>query len=412
MEKIRKFQESVEPVITAALREAILAQSDTPLALVHAHIGRVLDGSTSTTTSDDAAAAFTSSAWTACEHANSKLMAPPRPTAAELAAGATATGAVLALRAGLSVQRGPFKSCWVRVSGSVPAAALRAVVARALELQRDVGKGKGGTPTGKAAVFVAISVSCLQRGAAVDVEWLAAQGFAFHHAVPDNTELVYVCDQAGMTPAYATSIEGATGVVFSPDEEKILSVWERGGWNTPGGAVDPGEMKIEALAREIREEVGRPAAAAAPPAARAAPRPSAHLPPAPPLRTGRHHEPRPRVRARVPRRLAEGQSARRLRQRQLQRVRRARDHRGLRHRPQGDRGGDVAAVARALAAWRDAGRPADGKITPLEGCKGLPDGKPGVSVFMLQLLDNYEAGRGMGCTVKEAKGEVRIGLPK
>ena len=40
MEKIRKFQESVEPVITAALREAILAQSDTPLALVHAHIGR------------------------------------------------------------------------------------------------------------------------------------------------------------------------------------------------------------------------------------------------------------------------------------------------------------------------------------------------------------------------------------
>ena len=31
MEKIRKFQESVEPVITAALREAILAQSDTPL---------------------------------------------------------------------------------------------------------------------------------------------------------------------------------------------------------------------------------------------------------------------------------------------------------------------------------------------------------------------------------------------
>ena len=29
-----------------------------------------------------------------------------------------------------------------------------------------------------------------------------------------------------------------------------------------------------------------------------------------------------------------------------------------------------------LAAWRDAGRPADGKITPLDGCKGLPDGKP------------------------------------
>ena len=73
----------------------------------------------------------------------------------------------------------------------------------------------------------------------------------------------------------------------------------------------------------------------------------------------------------------------------------------------------IAAAVAALAVGASvAGRPADGKITPLEGCKGLPDGKPGVSVFMLQLLDNYEAGRGMGCTVKEAKGEVRIGLPK
>lgn len=411
MEKIRKFQESVEPVITAALREAILAQSDTPLALVHAHLGRVLDGSASSTTSDDAAAAFTSSAWTACEHANSKLMAPPRPTAAELAAGATATGAVLALRAGLSVQRGPFKSCWVRVSGSVPAAALRAVVSRALELQRDVGKGKGGTPTGKAAVFVAIAVSCLQRGAAVDVEWLAAQGFAFHHAVPDNTELVYVCDQAGMTPAYATSIEGATGVVFSPDEEKILSVWERGGWNTPGGAVDPGEMKIEALAREIREEVRRPAAAArtrrarrsqtlrSPPAPAATPQVGiTNLDPAfAPVYLGGWQKGKARDDS-----VNDNFSA--------FAVRAITEDFAIDHKEIG-----VAMWLpwrELLAAWRDAGRPADGKITPLDGCKGLPDGKPGVSVFMLQLLDNYEAGRGMGCTVKEAKGEVRIGLPK
>ena len=141
----------------------------------------------------------------------------------------------------------------------------------------------------------------------------------------------------------------------------------------------PREMKIEALAREI----ARRCAVRLPRRPPRAPLPTLRSPPArAAARTGRHHEPRPRVCARVPRRLAEGQGARRLRN-DNQRVRRARvtedfiDHKEI----------GVAMWLpwrELLAAWRDAGRPADGKITPLEGCKGLPDGKPGVSVFMLQ----------------------------
>ena len=45
----------------------------------------------------------------------------------------------------------------------------------------------------------------------------------------------------------------------------MLAVWERGGWSTPGGAVNQGEMEIDALHREIREEVGVKLNAAVPP---------------------------------------------------------------------------------------------------------------------------------------------------
>jgi 8-oxo-dGTP pyrophosphatase MutT (NUDIX family) len=55
---------------------------------------------------------------------------------------------------------------------------------------------------------------------------------------------------------YATSIEGATGLALSRDETKVLLVWERGSWSTPGGAIEPGENKLDGLARELQEEVG------------------------------------------------------------------------------------------------------------------------------------------------------------
>ena len=59
-----------------------------------------------------------------------------------------------------------------------------------------------------------------------------------------------------MVPNYSTCIEGATSICFSPDGTQVLLVWERGGWTTPGGAVNAGESKLEALVRELGEEVG------------------------------------------------------------------------------------------------------------------------------------------------------------
>ena len=56
-------------------------------------------------------------------------------------------------------------------------------------------------------------------------------------------------------PSYATAVEGATAVVLSADGERLLLVWERGAWSTPGGAVNAGESKLEALEREVYEEL-------------------------------------------------------------------------------------------------------------------------------------------------------------
>ena len=114
----------------------------------------------------------------------------------------------------------------------------------------------------KAAVYIGMHESCLS-GAAIDFDFLHKEGFFFHHYRPSPDpaaeplgELVYVADLDDVVPVYATSIEGATGIILSPDADKVLAVWERGGWSTPGGAVNQGEMKIDALHREIREEVG------------------------------------------------------------------------------------------------------------------------------------------------------------
>ena len=59
-----------------------------------------------------------------------------------------------------------------------------------------------------------------------------------------------------MVPGYATSIEGVGALVLSPDETKVLLVWEYGSWKHVGGAIDEGESVLTTLARECREEVG------------------------------------------------------------------------------------------------------------------------------------------------------------
>jgi len=182
--------------------------------------------------------------------------APPTPTAAQLIAGETDAGGILRVGS-LVLQRAQFKALWIRIGCQQmrsPAPALLAgVVQSAIQVQSKV------KPV-KAAVYVGISEGCLAAGDAVDLDILYSAGFVFHHYRPGEAavagEYVYVADLAKMVPCYATSIEGATGVVLSPDERNVLVVWERGGWNTPGGAIDQGEMKVDGLKREIREEVG------------------------------------------------------------------------------------------------------------------------------------------------------------
>lgn len=54
----------------------------------------------------------------------------------------------------------------------------------------------------------------------------------------------------------------ARAILIGPDDRVLLfqhhhpEPWEREGWLTPGGAIDPGESPAEAVVRELREETG------------------------------------------------------------------------------------------------------------------------------------------------------------
>lgn len=53
--------------------------------------------------------------------------------------------------------------------------------------------------------------------------------------------------------------QAVRAVILDPDERVFLvqfGLTERGMWATPGGGIEPGETKREALARELAEEVG------------------------------------------------------------------------------------------------------------------------------------------------------------
>jgi len=117
---------------------------------------------------------------------------------------------------------------------------------------------------------------------AIDHKWLAEKGFVFHHhraaghgeeisdgeqmtdgvAHPERNraELVYYLwpseTEEDVVPPYCSSIEGVTGLCLSPDETEVLVFWEkhRGVWGGPGGTVNAGEMKYDALMRECFEE--------------------------------------------------------------------------------------------------------------------------------------------------------------
>ena len=227
-------------------------------------------------------------------------LVPPRPNAFELRSLQTPLGAFL-LHDGVVLQKGPFGSKWLR-AGCVPHGVSWSTMWSALKryveaLLADADSKRQGS---RGAIYVAVSMISMQS---VDFEWLDKHGFRFHHhrapghgATPipmrahspsalaemgahgsdgnglvvggggsnrhahgGAPEIVYyrwpeACGH-DMVPEYATSIEGVTAVMLSPDMTKVLLVWERGSWATAGGAVNPGECKMAALAREIREEV-------------------------------------------------------------------------------------------------------------------------------------------------------------
>ncbi len=247
--------------LTASDKERRVVAADTPMAQLRERIATV---------------DLKSLAWIREQMFDGQIV-PPRPNEDEIHQRRTPLGPLI-LEHGVVVQHGPFNSVWLRVGcvrrvhWNVLWNYLKLYVTVALEEERK--KKRSG------AVYCAISVRSMQ---AVDFAWLADQGFRFHHYRPPGhgmtplaedadgagaaavseadlmtAELVYYCWPAStpdMVPTYATSIEGVSGLVFSLDETKLLMVWERGAWNTPGGAVNAGESKIDALERELYEEV-------------------------------------------------------------------------------------------------------------------------------------------------------------
>jgi len=83
----------------------------------------------------------------------------------------------------------------------------------------------------------------------------------FHH-YQNNIYTYYIWNVEGPSgpiedkvPAYCSSIEGVGAIILSPDEKKILLVWEYGKWKIVTGSLKPGESLIETVFREVSEEV-------------------------------------------------------------------------------------------------------------------------------------------------------------
>lgn len=188
-------------------------------------------------------------------------LAPPMP---EPGASETICGAVF-FDQGIGYQGGAYGSLWLRLGvgdcTTPTAGTLSAAVDMALE-----------HTAGRAAVYVGIQELSLDPGTS---GLLRQRGFKYHHfrqAPPDGQlfgaggggwrtgEHVYYRwngDAAhDMVPAYSTSIEGVGGLVLSPDESKVLLIWEYGNWKPITGAVDEGESSLIACEREMLEEVG------------------------------------------------------------------------------------------------------------------------------------------------------------
>ena len=204
-------------------------------------------------------------------------IAPQIPTAKQIKAGSTSTGALIVTE-GVIVQRGPFGSFWIRQLENAPVAMLLST-AQSIEAALLAAQ-----PSFCGGIYVCLRESCCSGLLAVKAA--GYEYFTFRDetkqvlpakvqtiekksggAPCSEAEFVYMrwLGAKGGVPAWATSIEGASALIFSPAEgtsdpdvpgDEILLVWEHGVWKAVSGAVDPGELMIDTIRREIREEVG------------------------------------------------------------------------------------------------------------------------------------------------------------
>ena len=144
----------------------------------------------------------------------------------------------------LLVQNGPYASIWIRVNGDRATSEFESRLSRALETDR--------------TIYVAIKQSALPEVSKTILKTLLAKKFKFHHYHDETDELIWYLwqrkDHADLVPRYATSIEGGGVMVLSPDEKKVMLVFEYGRYGRCGGAVDAGESCLEAALRETTEE--------------------------------------------------------------------------------------------------------------------------------------------------------------
>ena len=174
----------------------------------------------------------------------------------------TANGGVVLDAAGICWQRGPYGSWWMRLGAAGSGMPTLSELRRALDV---------GVARAKGALFVGVQE--LKAEPRV-IALLRARGFGYQHFSPNEPpkptkaggsaqppgEHVYYKwlgdPNHDMVPCYATSIEGVGALVLSPDEKKVLLVWEYGNWKPLSGAVDQGESILEAAGREAGEECG------------------------------------------------------------------------------------------------------------------------------------------------------------
>jgi len=152
------------------------------------------------------------------------------------------------------LQAGPFNSRWLRVAVGGGA--------RASDVVAALGRAEEGAKT---AVYVGIPDEHAHSGEIVAA--VRARGYRFHHLHPGEKggpeapagELIYY-RWAGkgpdMVPSYSTALEGVGVIVLSPERDAVLLAWEYGHWKMITGNMDAGESMVEALRREVQEEVG------------------------------------------------------------------------------------------------------------------------------------------------------------